>query len=184
MNLPAARGRKILLRPLDSRDAAALAEAVASTRAVLKRRFRWARGEGGGEEEAASFIREAERARERGLATTWGAFSLKRERFLGVLRLGPIDADAYKAEISLWIRAGEQDKGYAADAGRLALEHAFRRMGLHRLYARIDPANRSARKVLKKLGFRYEGSLRDDKRLNARWLDQECWGLLRGEWKK
>jgi ribosomal-protein-alanine N-acetyltransferase len=57
-------------------------------------------------------------------------------------------------------------------------------MQLHRLYARIDPANRPSRKVLKKLRFRYEGTLREDKRLNGRWVHQECWGMLRSEWQR
>lgn len=38
------------------------------------------------------------------------------------------------------------------------------------------------RKVLQSLEFRYEGCLRQDLRLNGRWIDQECWGLLRAEW--
>ncbi|MBI2362306.1 MAG: GNAT family N-acetyltransferase, partial [Elusimicrobia bacterium] len=70
----------------------------------------------------------------------------------------------------------------ATEAGRLMVDHAFRRMELRRLWARLDPANRAFRHVLKKLGFRYEGCLRADKRLNGRWIDQECWGMLRSDW--
>ena len=77
-----------------------------------------------------------------------------------------------------------QNKGYGVEAGRLLIAHAFRRESLQKLYARLDPGNRGARKVLQRAGFRYEGCLRREKRLNGRWIDQECWGLLRSEWRK
>jgi ribosomal-protein-alanine N-acetyltransferase len=95
-----------------------------------------------------------------------------------------VKAERGQAALGAWVRSDRQDKGYAAEAGRLLVEHAFRKLGLYRIYARIDPANRPFRKVLKKLGFRYEGCLRGDRRLNGRWVDQECWGLLKAEWKR
>ena len=89
-----------------------------------------------------------------------------------------------QARLGIWIRSERQDKGYGVEATRLVVEHGFRKLGLHRLYARLEPSNRVFRRVLKKLGFRYEGCLRDDKRLNGRWIDQECWGLLKAERKR
>ena len=74
--------------------------------------------------------------------------------------------------------------GLAVEAGRRLLKTAFLKEGLQRVYARIEPSNRAARRILQKLGFSYEGCLRREKKLNGRWVDQECWGLLKSEMKK
>ncbi|MDE2293334.1 MAG: GNAT family N-acetyltransferase, partial [Elusimicrobia bacterium] len=118
-----------------------------------------------------------------GAALVWGAFETKGGGLAGVTALEELSLqDRGHARLALWVRAGRTDRGYATEAGRLAVEHAFRRLELRRLFARLDPSNRAFRHVLKRLGFRYEGCLRADKRLNGRWIDQECWGMLRGDW--
>lgn len=181
MTLPGLAGKRVTLKALEEADAPALAEAVAGSSAHLRRRFAWA--ESAGEAELAAFIRAKAQDAEAGDSATFGAFEVKGQRLVGVVALDPIERKAQRAKLGLWVRAGEQDKGYASEAGRLAVDFAFRTLGLHRLYARIDPVNRAARKVLQKLGFRYEGCLRQDKRLSNRWIDQECWGALKVDWK-
>jgi RimJ/RimL family protein N-acetyltransferase len=92
--------------------------------------------------------------------------------------------DVQVAELCGWIASDRLGRGYASEAGRALAERAFKAMGVRRLFARIDPGNRAARQVFQKLGFRYEGCLRREKRLNGRWIDQECWGVLREEWRR
>ncbi len=175
-------GRRLSLRPFAEADAPALFAAIAASKQPLRRRFRWAESVNA-ESDALAFIRASAEAAGTGASFAFGAFEVKSAKVLGVAAFDPVMAAAQRAQLSLWIRADEQDKGYAVEAGRLAVDHGFRKLGLHRLSARIDPTNRAARKVLQRLGFRYEGCLRQDKRLNSRWIDQECWGQLKGEWK-
>ncbi|MBI4347832.1 MAG: GNAT family N-acetyltransferase [Elusimicrobia bacterium] len=175
-------GRKVLLRPLEEADAPALFEAVEASRAGLRRRFGWVESARTVEDEVA-FVRARSADRQEGGALTFGIFDARGKRLLGVAALDPIVRATSRGQLGLWVRADEQDKGYGVEAGRLAVEHAFRKLALRRLSSRIDPVNRGARKVLQRLGFRYEGCLRQDKRLNHRWVDQECWGILRSEWK-
>lgn len=176
-----AAGRKVLLRRLAEADAAALREALEASRAELKRRFRWASAP----QDAAVFIRAAAARNAAGRGLALAVAESRSGRLIGVAGL----ADRFlpgggKARMSLWVRTERAGRGLATEACRLLADHGFRRLGLRRLHARIDPANRAGRKVLQKLGFRYEGCLREHKRLNGRWIDQECWGLLRTEWKK
>lgn len=172
-------GRRLSLRPLIPEDAGPLLEAVESSREILKRRLRWV-GEVRSEADEAAFI-----GRSRADAPSWGVFETRSERLVGAASLVPVlPADRAQVRFGVWIRADRQDRGYASEAGKLIIEYAFRKLGSHRISARLDPANRSFRRVLKKLGFRYEGCLRDDQRLNGRWVDQECWGLLKSERKR
>lgn len=174
-------GRRVTLRPLAEGDAAALLEAATASREALRRRLSWA-AEDPTPESAARFIAAARDAAAAGVSAVWGVFEAKGGALAGVASLEELKpADRGHARLALWVRTGRTDRGFATEAGRLVVEHAFKRLELRRLSARLDPANRAFRHVLKKLGFRYEGCLRADKRLNGRWIDQECWGMLRGD---
>jgi len=177
-------GRRVRLRTLSDSDAAPLFEAVESSREALKRWFSWVPKAGGAGDEAA-FIRTSREEAERGESRGWGVFESRSERLAGVASVGGLaPPERGRGRFCVWIRSDRRDRGYATEAGRLLVEHAFRRLNLHRLFARIDPANRGARRVLRKLGFRYEGRLRDDSKINGRWIDTECWGLLKAERRK
>lgn len=176
-------GRRLILRPLTEQDAPQLFESVHSSRDALRRRLAWAR-DVQSQEDSLKFIRKASEDGTKSGQMVFGIFELKSHRHLGVISLMSVQEADSRAELGYWVRSDRHDKGYATESGRLLLDHAFRKLGLHRVYARIDPANRASRKVLQKLGFRYEGCLRDEKSLNGRWVNQECWGLLKDEWKR
>lgn len=173
--------RRVYLRALTLEDAPALFAGVSASRDRLKRRLRWV-GAVRAVADSRAFIVAAAKDKS---AEVWGIFEHREDRFAGVAALQGMEAEKRSpARIGFWIVAARQDKGLGSEAGRLLVERAFRKLDRHRLYARIDPANRAFRRVLKKIGFRYEGCLRSDKRINGRWVDQECWGLLKGEWKR
>jgi RimJ/RimL family protein N-acetyltransferase len=154
------------LRPLNASHAAPLFAAAESSRAQLKRRFGWTE-QLKAQADCGAFIRGTEAAR--------GVFELETGVLVGVAALED------SGELSIWIAAPRCDRGYATEAARALIERGFKG-GRHRVWCRIEPSNRAARKVLQKLGFKYEGCLRKEKRLNGRWIDQECWGLLKEEW--
>lgn len=176
--------KRLLLRPLSPADAGAVYEALQTSREALRRRLCWIDEVRSAVDEE-SFLLAADERRERGQALVFGVFERAGRAFLGVVSLAAIETvHASKAELSAWVRTDLQDRGFGSEAVRAACDHAFHNLGLHRLYVRIDPANRPSRKVLKKLKFHYEGTLREDKRLNGRWIHQECWGMLRSEWQR
>jgi RimJ/RimL family protein N-acetyltransferase len=171
--------RRVQLRPFAESDAPALTDAAEASAAELRRRFTWASAPS---YDGVGFIRRAMAEP----ADT--AFAIVDPRMGRLLGSGALTAELPESKdrlrLSLWIRSDEAGRGLGTEAGRLLVDHAFKRLGAHRLFIRLDPANRASRKVVRKLGFRYEGCLREDKRLNGRWVDQECWGLLKTEWKK
>lgn len=65
----------------------------------------------------------------------------------------------------------------------LVIEHAFRKLRLHRLEANIQLTNRRSRSLVRGLGFRREGVARGYLRMGGRWLDHERWALLAEEWR-
>jgi ribosomal-protein-serine acetyltransferase len=177
-------GRRVRLRPLAESEAPALFDCVDSSRDALKRWMDWVPKAAAACDEEAFLRRCSEEAR-RGESRSWGVFEARAGRLAGVASLSRLmPCEPARAKLSLWIHAGRQGRGLGSEAVRLLVDLGFRRMGLHRIYARIDPLNRAMRKVLRKAGFRYEGCLRDDARINGRWIHRECWGILRTEWKR
>jgi RimJ/RimL family protein N-acetyltransferase len=170
---------RLELRPLSAADAAGLLDAVEASRPELKRRFRWPASVVS-PEQCADFIAAAAEEERAGRTVVRGAFSTKAGGLLGVGALQRLDAEPGVAELSLWVRSDRTGKGYAQELGRALIALAFKGR-LLRLHARLDPANRAGRQVLRRLKFKYEGRLRRHRRVNKRWVDQECWGLLKEE---
>ncbi|MBI4676639.1 MAG: GNAT family N-acetyltransferase [Elusimicrobia bacterium] len=178
----ALQGGKLRLRPLKEKDAPALLEAIEVSRPVLRRRLRWVDSVQGIEDCKAFILRSLPAAEMNEVVL--GIFEGRAGRLIGVAALQNPAEDGAVAEFSVWVRADRRRRGHAFEAAKALITHCFRKAGLRRLYARLEPANREGRKLVRKLGFRYEGRLRREKRLNGRWVDQECWGILREEWRK
>lgn len=167
-----ARSDRLSLRPAGPEDAEACFASIEVSREALKADTDWAAGVTG-PDAVRSFYAGANGRREFTLAGPDGA------------HLGGAGFDGEGAcKLSLWVRSDERGKGLGTEAVRLACALAFSELGAHKVFARIDPANRASRKVLMKAGFKYEGCLRAEKKLGGKWVNQECWGLLASEAKR
>jgi ribosomal-protein-alanine N-acetyltransferase len=69
-------------------------------------------------------------------------------------------------------------KGVGREAERLTIELAFERFGAHRVLGLIPSANRRAKAVVERLGFRHEGVMRRHGRRGDELFDVDVYGLL------
>nr|WP_302479795.1 GNAT family N-acetyltransferase [Roseicella sp. DB1501] len=74
--------------------------------------------------------------------------------FLGWVLLIPEDARGPEVEIGWRLRRAAWGQGIATEAAAALLPHAFRRLGLPRIIADINPANHASLAVARKLGLR------------------------------
>lgn len=72
--------------------------------------------------------------------------------------------------------------GYATEASRALLQWAFDSLDLNRVQAEADTRNVASGRVLEKLGFVLEGTLREDCIVNGDVSDTWVYGLLRRDW--
>lgn len=104
-------------------------------------------------------------------------------RIIGMIGLGAIDRHDRGAELYYWITPSEWGRGYASEAARAMLAVAFGRMRLHRVTAHVHTLNSASLRVLRKLGFRREGRLREVRPEGRRWQDAWVLGLLHHEFR-
>ncbi len=73
--------------------------------------------------------------------------------------------------------------GYATEAARALLRWAFATLDLNRVQAETDTRNLASARVLEKLGFLREGTMREDCVVDGEVSDSWIYGLLRREWR-
>jgi RimJ/RimL family protein N-acetyltransferase len=72
-------------------------------------------------------------------------------------------------------------RGVGSRAQWLLCQYLFKHTTTRRIEAGTQPENRSEQRVLERLGFRHEGTLRSAEFRDGDWRDVVVFGLLRGE---
>jgi ribosomal-protein-alanine N-acetyltransferase len=73
-------------------------------------------------------------------------------------------------------------RGIVTTAARALVDHGFRRLHLHRVWASCLPENPASGRVLEKLGFRREGVHSANLRIHGVWRDSYTYAILAREW--
>jgi [ribosomal protein S5]-alanine N-acetyltransferase len=119
---------------------------------------------------------------ERGDSLVWILAMAEDDSPVGMACLWHLDTASRCAEIGYELDRSTWGHGLATEALRAVLHFAFQTMGLNRLEACPLGGNEISRKLLLKLGFRLEGTLRQRVLVRDRFEDQLYFGLLRSEW--
>lgn len=101
---------------------------------------------------------------------------------VGFVRLGLSGVQA--AKLGYAIHADRWGNGYASQAVSLIIEFGFGSIGLHRISAAIGAENSASIALVKKLGFTFEGTLRDHVFTNGAWRESLLFSLLTHEWSR
>lgn len=104
------------------------------------------------------------------------------KRAIGMVRLSIAAGEHRQGNIGFSFDGSIRGKGYASEAMQAALRFGFAELGLHRMTALADMDNARSHAVLKKLGFRHEGRLRQNFMVRGQWRDSDLFALLRAEW--
>jgi [ribosomal protein S5]-alanine N-acetyltransferase len=102
--------------------------------------------------------------------------------FAGWIVLGGWNPTYRSASLGFCLAASTWGRGYATEAAGAVLAWAFDVLPLNRVQAEADTRNAACARVLQKLGFRLEGTLREDCIVDGVVSDSWVFGLLRREW--
>lgn len=108
----------------------------------------------------------------------WAIRSAESDAFLGAIGLNNIAPAHHRCELGFWLLPEHWRKGYLSEALPLAIDHAFRTLGLHRIMAEVETANTASANVLQRAGFVHEGTLRECEVKDGRYLSLEVYALL------
>ena len=75
------------------------------------------------------------------------------ETFVGCCGLKPREPEKKIVELGFHLGADHWGKGYATEAGRAVIEHAWSVVGASAIFAGHHPQNEGSRRALEKLGF-------------------------------
>ncbi|MEO8151190.1 MAG: GNAT family protein [Bacteroidia bacterium] len=89
-----------------------------------------------------------------------------------------------RAEIGYSIfNEDDKAKGYMSEAIKPIISFGFEQMNLHRVEAFIGPANAASTKLVKRLGFKEEGTLREHYFKNNKMEDSVSFSILKHEFE-
>jgi ribosomal-protein-alanine N-acetyltransferase len=127
-----------------------------------------------------ALLRELRRTARQGTAMPFAVWFLegRREQMVGQLSLGNIVRRAFcSAYAGYWVDVRYAGRGITPTALALAVDHAFRYGGLHRIEVNIRPENMASRRVVEKLGFREEALHRRYLHIDGAWRDHVGYAL-------
>ncbi len=103
---------------------------------------------------------------------------------IGSFTLWNLDLDSYMAELGYELNRKYWGRGIMNEALSYLVNWAFSTMGLNRMEACPLKKNLPSVKLLEKLGFHFEGNLRERVYFNGEFNDQLYYSILRDEWEK
>jgi len=102
---------------------------------------------------------------------------------IGGISLKHINQKHKNAEIGIWTGTPYQGKGYAKEALNWALEYAFAKLKLKKVYAFVRYPNTASINFFIKSGFHQDGIQRSEVFFHNEWLDIVEFSLLNEEWQ-
>lgn len=105
------------------------------------------------------------------------------DEYAGTIGTHKIDWLNRKVEIGYWIASKFQGRGIISAACRLLIDDAFEEWELNRVEIHCAPANTKSCAIPKRLGFEFEGVLRQAQFVDGRYLDTNVFAMLAEDWK-
>jgi len=127
---------------------------------------------------AERFIAGCRRMSEDGTGTRLAIERAEDTTFVGWCTLSLWNRDYRSASLGYCLAPDSWGNGYATEAARALLDWGFDSLDLNRIQATCDTRNLASARVLEKLGFALEGTLREDCVVDGEVSDSWVFGLL------
>lgn len=118
-----------------------------------------------------------------GKSLHWTMCLQGQDTLIGNILLHKLEREHLRAELGYLLHMDYWRQGLMLEATRRVIRFGFEDLGLHSLYARIDPANAASAALLEKLGFQRVACLRESFYFNGAFTDTVIYDLLRREWE-
>ena len=174
---------RFLLRRFARKDADAILEAVEASLPDLSKGLPWAH-ENYTKDEAIAYVRDSSHSWKEGRAYDFAIRSPNEPgRHLGNMSVWHVSRLGKVGEIGYWVRSDATSRGIATETAAAMLDLGFTTLGMHKITLRIAVGNDASDRVAQKLGFTREGILREELKVNGKWLDHTLYSMLEQEFR-
>jgi RimJ/RimL family protein N-acetyltransferase len=132
---------------------------------------------------AERFVTDCRRMEEQGTGVRLAVDRRSDGTFIGWCSLNRWNPEYRSGSLGYCFDDSVWGRGYATEAARALLQWAFGALDLNRVQAETDTRNVASARVLEKLGFVREGTLREDCIVNGEVSDSWVYGLVRRDWQ-
>ena len=175
---PTLETERLVLRQFLESDSSELQE-LASAREIAEGTFLPHPYEDGFAEE---FIEKQLNDFKKGILANFAIEIKEMGKLAGAIGIG-IDRKLNHGEIGFWIGVPYWGRGYCTEAGTAVLDYGFNTLNLEKIYAFHFKGNKASGNVLKKIGLRYEGFVREEFWHMGKLKDTEHFGITRDEYQ-
>ncbi|MDL2287730.1 GNAT family N-acetyltransferase [Eubacteriales bacterium OttesenSCG-928-G02] len=128
------------------------------------------------------YIEYLQREYKKGSYADWGITLKSENKFIGTIGFSNIDLENNNAEIGYVLNPSYWGNGYMGEALEAVIRLTFDSLHIRRLQARIMEGNTASEKIMLKLGFKYEGTLRDYLLVKGEYRNIKFYSLLETEY--
>jgi len=130
------------------------------------------------EKQAKDMIRFLNKLAHENKAARFAIIELESNKIIGSCGYNSIDFEHSKAEIGYELSKLFWGRGYASEAISCLLEYASLCLKLNRIEAKVEPENVNSIRVLQRLNFTFEGTLRQVERSKEKFVDLNMYSKL------
>lgn len=108
----------------------------------------------------------------------WGIAKRENNELVGACGLNDWSPSHRRIDLGYWLLPAYWGQGIMQKAVPHVLRYAFKEMNVHRIHADVEPENLASAKLLRKLGFVHEGTLRDVECKNEKYISLMQFSLI------
>ncbi len=112
----------------------------------------------------------------------FGMFLKENGQYIGNVGLINVSMEHNHADISYYIDTQLRNKGYTTEAALEMLEFGFSVLGFEKISGLCMSINPSSRRVMEKIGMKYEGTARKDLLKDGIYYDMDHLSILKSEY--
>lgn len=138
------------------------------------------------EEETKQFVKKAidEKWSSKRTSYEFAVVNQEENQLIGGFGLKCNPQTEYNCEVGYCLSPNYWGEHYATEGVSGLITYAFNVLGMHRVYAVVDPQNSRSIKLLEKLKFRKEGVFKEHKFIRRKWRDSNIYAILNSEWNQ
>ncbi|MEY8741188.1 GNAT family N-acetyltransferase [Bacillales bacterium AN1005] len=130
------------------------------------------------EKQAVLMIQMLDKLSQENKAIRYSIFLKDSNQIIGSCGYNSLDFENSKGEIGYEISKKYWGNGFASELILKLLDYAYHSLHFHRIEAKVDPANNKSIRLLEKLNFHFEGTLRKSEKAKDTFIDLKLYSKL------